>query len=254
MKKVIIIEDEQPACQYLMSRLQQIEPDFKIMATLNSVECGIEYLSKHAGQTDLIFSDVQLTDGLSFSIFDSLGIDLPVIFITGYDTFMLNAFHCNGIDYLLKPVGDEELMKAIEKYKRFEKHFSTNSETMSNLLHYVRHKKKSRIVVKRAVEHLFLLLEDVVLFYTENKIVFALDKEGKKYMVDKNLSDLEEELDGETFFRVNRQYILNINYVKSYKSYDRVKLQVDLLVNTPSHNIVISQETAPLFKKWIYEA
>ena len=254
MIKAIVIEDEKLACNYLVNRLEQLAPDFKIAATLGSVESSIDYLSKHAGQTDIIFSDVQLTDGLSFSIFDRLGIDLPVIFITGYDTFMMNAFHCNGIDYLLKPVSDDDLLKAIEKYKKFEKHFAASSGAMANMLHYIGHKKKTRLVVKRGAEHHFLLLDDVVLFYTENKIVFVLDKEGKKYMVDKNLSDLEEELDRDTFFRVNRQYILNINFVKSYKSYDRVKLQVDLHISHPAHNIVISQETAPLFKKWIYEA
>lgn len=254
MTKAIIIEDEKPACNYLVSQLERLAPEIKIMAKLASVEAGVDYLSKYASQTNIIFSDVQLTDGLSFSIFDSLGIDLPVIFITGYDSFMMNAFHCNGIDYLLKPVCDEDLKNAIDKYRKFEKHFTTNANAMSNMLQSFRHKKKSRLVVKRGTEHHFLLLEDVVLFFTENKVVFVLDKEGKKYMVDKNLSDLEEELDKETFFRVNRQYILNINYVKSYKSYDRVKLQVDLHIHHPAHNIVISQETAPLFKKWIYEA
>ncbi len=254
MTRAIVIEDEKPACHYLVSRLEQLAPDVKIMATLTDVESSIHYLSVNAAQTDIIFSDVQLTDGLSFSIFEQLGIDLPVIFITGYDTFMMNAFHCNGIDYLLKPVNDDDLLKAIDKYKRLEKHFSAGSATMSKMLQYFRHKKKTRLVVKRGAEHVFLLLDDVVLFYTENKIVFVLDKEGRKYMADKNLSDLEEELDKETFFRVNRQYILNINYVKSYKSYDRVKLQVDLHISHPAHNIVISQETAPLFKKWIYEA
>ena len=254
MTRTIIIEDEKPACQYLVSRLQQIAPDFAIVATLSSVEQSVEYLIKHGANTDLIFSDVQLTDGLSFSIFSQLAIDLPIIFITGYDTFMMNAFHSNGIDYLLKPVNDEDLLHAVEKYKMLEKHFTTGSALMSNMMQYAKPKKKSRIVVRRGVEHVFLLLDDVVLFYTENKIVFVLDKDGRKYMVDKNLGELEAELDGETFFRVNRQYILNINYVKSYKPYDRVKLQVDLHVQHPNHNIIISQETAPLFKKWIYEA
>jgi DNA-binding LytR/AlgR family response regulator len=96
-------------------------------------------------------------------------------------------------------------------------------------------------------------MEDIVLFYTENKIVYTVDQGGKKYLVDKNLSDLEATLDTSVFFRANRQYIVNINYVRGYKTYERVKLQLDLLVSL-NHCIVISQETAPLFKKWIYSA
>lgn len=254
MTRAIVIEDEKLASNYLVNRLHQLAPDVKVMATLTNVAQSVEYLSTNATTTDIVFSDVQLPDGLSFSIFNKLHVDLPVIFITGYDSFMMNAFHCNGIDYLLKPVNDEDLVKAIEKYKKLEKHFLSTGHQMDNLLQFLKQKKKTRLVARRGAEHVFLLLDDVVLFYTENKIVFVLDKEGRKYMLDKNLSDLEEELDRETFFRANRQYILNINYVRSYKTYERVKLQVDLNIPIQNHSIIISQETAPLFKKWVYEA
>jgi len=254
MTNAIVIEDERLASHYLISRLKELAPDIHVAATLTNVAQSIDYLTHNADQTDLIFSDVQLADGLSFSIFNNVHVDLPVIFITGYDTFMMNAFHCNGIDYLLKPVSDEDLVQAIDKYKKLEKHFHSSHHQMESLLQLFKQKKKSRLVVKRGAEHVFLLLDDVVLFYTENKIVFVLDKEGKKYLVDKNLSDLEEELDKDLFFRANRQYIVNINYVRSYKTYERVKLQLDLNITLPNHSIIISQETAPLFKKWIFEA
>ena len=254
MTQAIIIEDEKLASNYLVSRLQQLAPDIQVAATLTSVAESIEYLLKTARQPDLIFSDVQLTDGLSFSIFSKIQTDLPVIFITAYDTFMMNAFHCNGIDYLLKPVGDEELLQAVEKYKKLEKHFLSTSNQMEALLQLFRQKKKTRLVAKKGTEHVFLLLEDVVLFYTENKLVFVVDKDGRKYLLDKNLSDLESELDNDLFFRANRQYIVNINFVRSYKTYERVKLLVDLNISIPNHHIIISQETAPLFKKWVYDA
>jgi DNA-binding LytR/AlgR family response regulator len=111
-----------------------------------------------------------------------------------------------------------------------------------------------RLLVKKGLENISLLLEDVVLFFTENKIVYVIDKTGRKYLIDKNLSDLEVELDNKTFFRVNRQYIININYIRSFKAYERVKLQIELTVTDLNYFIVVSQETAPLFRKWISES
>jgi DNA-binding LytR/AlgR family response regulator len=253
MTKAIVIEDEKLASQYLIAKLKELAPDIVVEAVLTDVSQSINYLSDQPA-ADVIFSDVQLSDGLSFSIFEKVTLDTPVIFITAYDQFIVDAFEHNGIDYLLKPVSDEDLLKAVNKYRKLEKHFAAgNSQIVDAVLQQLGGKKRPRMVVKRGQEHLFLLLEDVVLFYTENKIVYMIDKNGKKFLVDKNLTDLEEELDPEIFFRANRQYIVNINYVKGYKTYERVKLQLDLHVNI-NHCIVISQETAPLFKKWIYNA
>lgn len=253
MTKAIVIEDEKLASQYLISKLKELAPDIEVQATLTDVAGSIQYFSKGT-DADVIFSDVQLSDGLSFAVFKKVAVDVPVVFITAYDKFLMNAFDHNGIDYLLKPVSDEDLLKAINKYRKLQKHFSSNRhQLLDSVLQHLHVKKQPRLVVKRGQEHLFLLLEDVALFYTENKIVYLIDKAGKKFLVDKNLSDLEAELDAGIFFRANRQYIVNINYVKGYKTYERVKLQLDL--NVPvNHCIVISQETAPLFKKWIYSA
>lgn len=253
MTKAIVIEDEKLASQYLISKLKELAPDFEVEKTLTDVAESIQYLSKGT-DADVIFSDVQLSDGLSFSIFKKVAVDVPVVFVTAYDKFLIHAFEHNAIDYLLKPVSDEDLTKAVNKYRKLEKHFSTgNQYLLDAVLQHLNGKRQQRLVVKRGQEHLFLLLDDVVLFYTENKIVYLIDKNGKKYLTDKNLSDLEEELDEALFFRANRQYIVNVNYVKGYKTYERVKLQLDLHVNL-NHCIVISQETAPVFKKWIYNA
>ena len=196
---------------------------------------------------------MQLEDGLSFEIFSNVEIRTPVIFITGYDQFVMNAFEYNGIDYLLKPVSEHELQKAISKYKKLEKHFS-NQPSISNLVQYVNTRKKTRLIVKKGLENISLRLEDIVLFFTENKIVYVVDKWGKKYLVDKNLGELEEDLDDSIFFRANRHYIININYIKGFKSYEKVKLQVDLAITELNYCIIISQETAPAFRKWMHEA
>lgn len=252
MTKAVVIEDEKLASQYLIAKLRELAPDIEVETILTDVAQSISYLSGRQ-DADIIFSDVQLSDGLSFSIFKKVALDIPVVFITAYEKFIVNAFQYNGIDYLLKPVSDEDLLKAVNKYRKLEKHFLAGNQNLSAMLQQLEGKKQTRLVVKRGLEHLFLLLDDVVLFYTENKIVYVLDKNGKKFLVDKNLSDLEEELDNTVFFRANRQYLVNINYVKGYKTYERVKLQLDLHVAL-SHCIVISQETAPLFKKWIFNA
>jgi DNA-binding LytR/AlgR family response regulator len=253
MLNAIIIEDERLAQQDLVKNLTDVWPDVHIAAVLSSVRESIDYLSG-SPKAEIIFSDVQLPDGLSFEIFHYTAVEIPVIFITGYDEFMMNAFEYNGIDYLLKPVSKDDLEKAIMKYKMLEKHFAIDKRPIENLLRQFNHKKRSRLLVRKGLENISLRLDDVVLFYTENKIVYVVDQNGKKYLADKNLSDLEEELDDAVFFRANRQYIININYVKGFKSYEKVKLMVDLSVPELNHCIIVSQETAPAFRKWMYEA
>jgi DNA-binding LytR/AlgR family response regulator len=255
MIKAVIIEDEKGASDYLSDLLKEVEPEMAIEAVLPGVREGIDYFS-HNDKVDIIFSDVQLNDGLSFSIFASVRPTAPVVFITGYDRFMLDAFENNGIDYLLKPVSKDHLEKALRKYRGLEKHFVSDKEDAAfhQLMHYVTTRKRSRILVRRGIENITMPLHEIVLFYTENKIVYAVDRNSRKFMVDKNLSDLEDELDNKTFFRANRQYILNIDFIKSFKPYERVKLWVDLTVPDIDHSIIVSQETAPFFRKWLLEA
>jgi DNA-binding LytR/AlgR family response regulator len=251
MINIIIIEDERPAREDLIRSLQQLE-QINVVAQVTSVKEGIELLSGPVN-ADIIFSDVQLTDGLSFEIFRNTPVKIPVIFITAYDQFMMNAFEYNGIDYLLKPASDIDLKKALVKYQMLKIHFSP-AASIDKLISYVDRRRKKRLLVKRGVENISLLLEDIVLFYTENKIVFVLDRVGKKYIAEKNLAELETELDDELFFRANRQYILNISFIKGFKTYEKVKLQVDLTMPELNHLIIISQETAPAFRRWICEA
>jgi DNA-binding LytR/AlgR family response regulator len=251
MLNTIIIEDERSASQNLVNALMNLDADIHVAAQLFSVKESIEYFLREP-EADLIFCDVQLEDGLSFEIFSKAEIRTPVIFITGYDQFVMNAFEYNGIDYLLKPVCEDELKKSIIKYHKLEKHFN-NQSSLNNLVKYVT-RKKTRFIVKKGLENISLRLEDIVFFFTENKIVYVVDKWNKKYIADKNLGELEEDLDNTIFFRANRQYIVNINYIKGFKSYEKVKLQVDLNLPELNYCIIISQETAPAFRKWMLEA
>jgi DNA-binding LytR/AlgR family response regulator len=147
-----------------------------------------------------------------------------------------------------KPAEDQNWM--VSNY------FSTREPGLVKTIHFPEKKKRTRLVVKKGAENIFILLENIVFFYTENKIVFAIDHTGKKYVTNESLSILERELDSNIFFRANRQYIINISHVKSFRTYERVKLRVEMNpVNLSDHHfIIISQETAPAFRKWIYAA
>ena len=252
MLNTVIIEDEKPALESLVATLSTIADDIAVTARLASVGESIDFFSQKT-DVDLIFSDVQLGDGLSFEIFNRTHIRTPVIFITCYDEFMMNAFEYNGIDYLLKPVDKDDLRKALIKYRMLEKHF-TDHHSLNQLMQYVGDHKKKRLLVKKGMENISLRLDDVVLFYTENKIVYVIDRWGKKFLADKNLGELEEELDQLTFFRANRQYIININFIRGFKAYEKVKLLVDLTLTDLNHCIIVSQEMAPQFREWMHKA
>lgn len=253
MIKAVIIEDERHASEYLISLLKDAHPNITVEAILSTAAESIEFFQHN--KVDLIFSDVQLPDGVSFHVFHQLETNIPVIFTTGYDRFMLEAFEYNGIDYLIKPVDPGELKRAIEKYSKLEQHFAYHNRLFADLLQKINGKRREKLFIRKATETIALPLSDVILFYTQNKLVYALDKVGKKHLLDKNLSDLEAELDNDRFFRANRQFIVNADYIKGFRTYERVKLQVELRVDIPYNNtIIVSQETAASFRQWLYEA
>lgn len=256
MINVIIIEDETPAMEIICRTISEASDEVNIMAKLASVQESINYFRTISSPADIIFSDVQLTDGLSFEIFKQAGVKTPVIFTTCYDTFMLLAFGNNGIDYILKPIEKADIVKALWKYKNLQNHFEqqVQDRSMEKLMSFVAGKSKSRVLVKRGMEHILLRLEDIILFYTESKVVYVIDRFCKKYILDKTLSELEEELDRHLFFRANRQYIVNLEYVKGFKPFEKVKLLIDLNAPEINHSIIVSQETAQDFRKWVRNA
>jgi two-component system, LytTR family, response regulator len=256
MINVIIIEDEIPAMEVMSGILAELPEEVHVQAKLRTVGESVKYFRTAAVPADIIFSDVQLSDGLCFEIFKQVDLKTPVIFTTGYDRFMLLAFENNGIDYILKPVEKGDVQKALWKYKSLLNHFEhyIGNESVARLMDVVTKRYKSRLLVKKGLEHIVLRIEDVILFYTENKITFVIDHFSKKYIVDKTLSELETELDDKIFFRANRQYIINLNYVKGFKTFERVKLLIDLNVPQISHSIIVSQETAQSFRNWMRNA
>ena len=250
MLNAVIIEDERLAIDKLKSILRELVPDIHFAATITSVKEGISYFAEMP-QQDIIFCDIHLTDGLSFEIFNNFQVDAPLIFTTAYDEFIMKAFDYNSIDYLLKPVNVQEVSKAVQKYKLLQQHFNQNAQKLNNLLDYLGTPKKTRIIVKKGIEHIAVKLDEIVLFYTENKVVYLIDRQRTKYIYDKNLSISEAELDPTIFFRANRKYIVNINYIKSFRSYEKVKLLLEFSIPDIIHQVIISQETAPDFRKWL---
>ena len=248
MIRAIIIEDERLIATELSNKLASLSTPVEVMAVLGSVKESLEYFSDGC-HADLIFSDIQLPDGLSFAIFEKIRCDTPIVFITAFDGFIVSAFEHNGIEYLLKPIEDRDLIKVVDKYKNLEKHFEQRQK-LKNFFD----KRKERLVVRKGFSSVLLRMEDIVLFYTESRVVYARDKEGRRYMCDQNLAELETLLDSRIFFRANRQYIINIQFIRGYKTLERVKLAVDVNCNESSHSIIVSQETAPMFRKWILEA
>lgn len=256
MINVIIIEDEIPAMKVMLRALSEASNEVNVQAKLKTVKESIEYLKNVSLLPDIIFSDVQLSDGLSFDIFTQTGIQTPVIFTTAYDQFMLLAFENNGIDYILKPVEKNDIEKALKKYRHLKNHFAQHApdQHIENLKNFINHKIKSRLLVKKGLDNISLRLEDIILFYTENKMVFVIDRFSKKYIVDKPLTQLEDELDENIFFRANRNYIVNLDFIKGFKPFEKVKLSIDLNIPEINHSIIVSQETAPAFRQWMRDA
>lgn len=248
MIKALIIEDERLIAEEFKRMLLRTSTETEVLGPIPTVRESVDFLSSNQAP-DLIFSDVRLADGLSFEIFNQVSIQSPVVFVTAYDNFILNAFEHNGIDYLLKPVDERDLQKTLSKYNTFKNHFASSQSFIRSL----GKKYKTRMLLRKGIENISLQLNDIAIFYTENKLVYVVDKDGRKFIADKHLTELEHGLDPALFFRVNRQYIINIGFIKSYKAYEKVKLQIDLTMPDLHHQIIVSQEMAPCFRRWISE-
>ena len=252
----IIIEDEKPAARLLQRKLEKLE--IKVDVMLHSVEDSIEWFltNKHP---DLIFLDIQLSDGLSFEIFEKVNIKSAVIFTTAYDEYALKAFKVNSIDYLLKPISVSDLSKAFEKWRLLQSTTSspTFDETAMRQMMQMMTQRiatppyKTRFMVKIG-EHLQTIqAEDIDFLLGENKSVWLYHKNGRKYIVDYTLDQLDELLEPERFFRLNRQFIAAISSIKDVIAYSNSRLKI-VLNNPPSKDdIIMSREKVEAFKLWL---
>ena len=248
---VIIIEDEKPSARRLQRMLKTVGINAETM--LHSVEESIAWFQDN-DHPDLIFLDIQLSDGLSFEIFDAIDITSAIIFTTAYDAYALQAFKLNSIDYLLKPIDDEELETAVSKFKtRIPKKQSVTldfNEIKKLLINPIEREYKKRFSVKVG-QHLKLVnIEDIECFYSENKGTYLFTSQGRNYLLDTTLDSLEAELVPEQFFRINRKFFVNIHAIKDMVSYTNSRLQIKLN-NYNEQDVIVARERVKDFKNWL---
>lgn len=245
MIKTIIIEDEKPAARKL-ARMIGLIPDLELVATIHSVEEGIEWLQNNP-HPDLIFTDIVLGDGLSFDIFEKVPTTSFMIYTTAFDQYTLKAFKLNSIDYLLKPVLPEDLEKAVTKFKSFIPQNHPNNTLEIKSLIKNNQQQLSRILVKIGYNLKVVQTDEVTCFFSENKIVYLQTLE-RTYPTDFTLDELQEVLDSRKFFRVNRQFIINSDFIKNIHTSPYYKVE---LAAQPDQEITISRDRVKDFKDWL---
>ncbi|MBU2938947.1 LytTR family DNA-binding domain-containing protein [Lacinutrix sp. C3R15] len=247
----IIIEDEKPSARRLQRMLNTL--GLKAETMLHSVEESIAWFQNNS-HPDLIFLDIQLSDGLSFEIFEAIDIQSAVIFTTAYDEYALQAFKLNSIDYLLKPIDDEDLEKAVNKYKSRvpqKQNVTLDFNDIKKLLvNPIEREYKKRFSVKVG-QHLKLInIDDIECFYSENKGTYIHTSEGRNYLLDTTLEQLTEELEPQQFFRINRKFFVNINAIKDMVSYTNSRLQIKLN-SFKDQDVIVARERVKDFKAWL---
>jgi two-component system, LytTR family, response regulator LytT len=251
--KTILIEDEKPAARLLQRKLEKL--DIKVDAMLHSVEESIAWFetNKHP---DLIFLDIQLSDGLSFEIFDKIAIKSAVIFTTAYDEYALKAFKLNSIDYLLKPIDEDELSISISKFKnQFQKSenrtINLDFEQIKKMLQNPFEKSyKTRFTVKIGQQLKIITTDEIECFFSENKGTYIHTLDNRNYLIDGTLEVLENELDPKNYFRVSRKFIIPLRTIKEIQVHSNSRLKV-VLPTYKDDEVIVAREKVQDFKLWL---
>ncbi|MFT3679536.1 MAG: LytTR family DNA-binding domain-containing protein [Ferruginibacter sp.] len=249
--RVLIIEDEIPAAHRLSKLLQQYDDDIDIVHKTDSIETSVQFLG-NSPALDLIFMDIQLADGISFDIFEQVPIKTPVIFTTAFDQYTLKAFKVNSIDYLLKPIDEKELGKALEKYHSLYRKSPVDfSDKMIKLIQEINLTKyKERLLIKRGQQLSYLKTENTAYCFADGKLCYAVDFNGTKYLLESNLGQLEEQLQPDHFYRINRHLLVNIEAVKKVHTWLGGRLKLEIAPATTAETVV-SRERVNGFKEWL---
>jgi DNA-binding LytR/AlgR family response regulator len=248
MTKCLIIEDEFAASSHLAALLKKVQPDIEILAIVESIRDGILWFNSHP-EPDLIFSDIQIADGLSFSIFDSVRPRSPIIFTTAYDEYAIKAFKLNSIDYLLKPIDEESISFSMKKFREQQLLTGTKITELMQAARLEKPNHRLSFLVRYQDRLLPVTTDELMAGFIDNGIVYLLVNSGKQYPVDMNLDDLQQQLDPRLFFRANRQFIVSRKSIRDMAVHFNGRLLVNLKVNTPEA-IYISKERVSAFKRW----
>lgn len=249
--KTVIIEDEKPAARRLARLLER--QGVAVEHMLHSVSESVSWFSGHPGP-DLIFLDIQLSDGLSFEIFDAVPVKCPIIFTTAFDEYALQAFKLNSIDYLLKPIDEEELEAALAKFRSLNpgaRPLQMDFEDIRKLLVHPLDREYKKRFTARVGQHLKIIpADEVECFYSENKGTYAATTDGRSYLLDTTLELLQEELSPETFFRVSRKFYVHIDHISDIVAYSNSRLKIKLR-RFREQEIIVSRERVRDFKLWL---
>jgi two-component system LytT family response regulator len=245
--KTLIIEDEAAAVRRLSKLILEIDPSIKIVDDLDSIENSLDWLHSNP-LPDLIFMDIHLADGASFEIFNHFEISKPIIFTTAYNEYAIQAFKVNTIDYLLKPIKKPELEAAITKYRKLTRSQAFDYKTLAREMN--RDEYNKRFLIRFGQQIRVVEMRDCAYFYTHDKVTFLVTKKGKRYPIDYSLEKIEEMADPHSFFRINRQFIINIEAINEMYAYSKSRVKIDL---NPSCELdtIVSTERSPHFKKWL---
>lgn len=249
--KVVIIEDEPLTAEDLADTLVQLDASITVAAILPSVQNAVAYFKKHT-DADLVFSDIQLGDGLSFEIFREVAIGAPVVFCTAYDEYALEAFKANGIDYVLKPFTAATIQNTLKKYKQLQQNLSKQEARYQHLLEHFESKfshSRGSILVYQRDKIIPLAVSDIAVCFVENQITKVICFDQRVFVVNHTMDELERLL-GSQFFRANRQHIINRKAVKEASQFFGRKLHVALLVPF-QEDVIVSKAKSPVFLNWL---
>jgi len=245
---VLIVEDETYTAELLKEMIEK-DPDFLVTAIMGSIMDTVQFLSKHQNKIDLMFLDIQLEDGYCFEIFKHIDIMIPVIFCTAYDEYTLQAIKSNGIEYILKPFQENEIVVALHKFKKFVGHIQ-NKGISSLIMPIVQQAYQESFLTQVREKSVVIYTKDVATFFIENEVVHMFTFDGGKYPLFKNMEYVEEACSPQLFFRINRQMIINRNAVISMQPYFNRKMILQLKVQMLDKP-VISRLKVSAFKEWL---
>lgn len=254
--KTIIIEDEPLVAKDLQKLIAQIDPDIAILTILDSLEASVAYFNSNS-EPDLLFMDVQLSDGVSFDLFKHVQISCPIIFTTAYNEYAIRAFKVNSVDYLLKPIDKTELTAAIEKFKKIKAGQNSGfHDQIKMVMNQLAMPGENKVYKERFMAHsgksFIVVNENNIAYFLKDTLIYIVTNDKQQFVTDfQSMEEVEELLNPQSFYRANRQYIIHINAIDNFKTDVYSKLIVKL---KPPLNISIdiSREKAQAFRKWIH--
>lgn len=247
--RVLIVEDEKPAADKLRLLLKKTDASIQVTDVVGTVEHAVNWLRINP-MPDLIFMDIQLSDGISFEIFKHLKITVPIIFVTAFDEYAIQAFKLNSIDYLLKPLNKDDLTAALQKYHELYPKNPVNNDRIANLFDEQVRNYRTRFLVKAGLQFKSVFVDDIDCFFVKEHCTFLRSVQGRSFDLDYSLEQIQGMVAPESFFRINRNYMVNIHYISTIHCYSSSRLKVELK-NKTDEELIVSREKVSDFKEWL---